>query len=77
MPLLVPTPVGRTQAVDASRTMEGMGFMPTFIWASNTERSYETAAIIARESNLGQNRYITTTTTIITTTATTATAFWL
>ena len=48
---------GRTQAVDASKTLEGMGFMPTFIWASNTERSYETAAIIARESNLGQNRY--------------------
>lgn len=47
--------------------------MPTFIWASNTERSYETAAIIARESNLGQNRYGIATTTIAVTTTPIAT----
>ena len=50
------TESGRVQAVDASKTLEEMGFLPTYIWASNTERSYETAAIIARESQLGQNR---------------------
>jgi hypothetical protein len=47
---------GRIQAIDASHTLESMGFQPTYIWASNTERSYETAAIIAREVQLGQNR---------------------
>lgn len=54
---IVLTVSGRIQAVDASKTLEEMGFLPTYIWASNTERSYETAAIIARESQLGQNRY--------------------
>jgi hypothetical protein len=38
--------------------MSKMDFLPTFIWTSNTERAYETASIIAREFQLGQNRIV-------------------
>ncbi|KAJ1395470.1 histidine phosphatase superfamily, partial [Ochromonadaceae sp. CCMP2298] len=52
------TSVGRQQAVDAAKTMADMGFPATYIWTSNTERAYETANIIAREIQLGQNRIV-------------------
>jgi broad specificity phosphatase PhoE len=52
------TSVGRQQAVDAAKTMAEMGFPATYIWTSNTERAYETANIIAREIQLGQNRIV-------------------
>ena len=35
---------------------EEIGFLPTCIWSSNTGRSHETAVIITRECQLGQNR---------------------
>ena len=38
--------------------METFDFQPTYIWTSNTERAYETASIIAREFQLGQNRIV-------------------
>lgn len=50
--------LGQDQAVDVSRQLEAIGFLPTYIWVSNTERAYETAVIIARESQVGQNRYV-------------------
>lgn len=49
---------GREEAVEAAKSILAMGFSPTYIWTSNTERSYETAAIIARECQLGQNRIV-------------------
>ena len=52
------TMVGRDQAKNAAKALKEMGFNPTFIWASNTERAYETAAVIAAECQLGQNRIV-------------------
>lgn len=52
------TDKGRQQAVEAAKTLEAWNLSPTFIWVSNTERAYETAAIIARECQLGQNRIV-------------------
>lgn len=49
---------GREQAQEAAREINEMGVVATYIWTSNTERAYETAAIIARELQLGQNRII-------------------
>lgn len=49
---------GREQAIAASKQLADMDFSPTYIWASNTERAYETAAIVARESQVGQNRIV-------------------
>eukprot|EP00607_Mallomonas_marina_P004688 CAMPEP_0182431660 /NCGR_PEP_ID=MMETSP1167-20130531/50874_1 /TAXON_ID=2988 /ORGANISM="Mallomonas Sp, Strain CCMP3275" /LENGTH=225 /DNA_ID=CAMNT_0024618253 /DNA_START=272 /DNA_END=949 /DNA_ORIENTATION=- len=49
---------GREEAKEAAKFMEGMGFNPSFIWVSNTERAYETAAVIANELQLGQNRIV-------------------
>eukprot|EP01031_Cornospumella_fuschlensis_P030136 gene30136-36405_t len=52
------TDMGRKQAVEAAKTIEAFGLSPTYIWVSNTERAYETATIIARECQLGQNRIV-------------------
>jgi broad specificity phosphatase PhoE len=49
---------GRQEAIDAAKRLNELDFMPTYIWTSNTERAYETAAIIARETQLGQNRIV-------------------
>ena len=49
---------GRTQVADAVKTLNEIGFSPSFIWVSNTERAYETAVMMARELQLGQNRII-------------------
>jgi broad specificity phosphatase PhoE len=52
------TAEGREQAKRAAAEILKTDFLPTFIWASNTERAYETAAIIAKEVGLGQNRIV-------------------
>eukprot|EP01038_Epipyxis_sp_PR26KG_P005724 gene5724-7907_t len=49
---------GREQAIAAADELNKIGFSPTYIWTSNTERAYETATIIARECQLGQNRIV-------------------
>lgn len=49
---------GQEQAIQAAQKLVNMDFSPTYIWTSNTERAYETAAIIARECQLGQNRIV-------------------
>ena len=49
---------GREQAIAAAHELERIGLEPTFIFTSNTERSYETATIIARELRVGQNRIV-------------------
>eukprot|EP01036_Dinobryon_divergens_P039688 gene39688-52354_t len=49
---------GREQAINAAKSIQSMGFSPTFIWTSNTERAYETAAVMAAELQLGQNRIV-------------------
>ena len=52
------TPEGREQARRAAAELVKADFSPTFIRVSNTERAYETAAIIAKEVGLGQNRIV-------------------
>lgn len=52
------TILGREQAIEAAKHLSDIGFSPTFIWTSNTERAYETAAIVAKETQLGQNRIV-------------------
>ena len=49
---------GQDQAREAVKKLEEINFQPSFIWASNTERAYETAVVMAQESQLGQNRII-------------------
>lgn len=49
---------GRDQAIDAAKILMEMDFIPSYIWVSNTERAYETASIIAKEIQLGQNRIV-------------------
>lgn len=49
---------GREDAKGMAKQLSTIGFSPTFIWTSNTERAYETAVVIARELQLGQNRII-------------------
>lgn len=50
---------GKDQARLAAVRLAGeMGFSPTFIWVSNTQRAYETATVIGEELQLGQNRII-------------------
>ena len=49
---------GKEQTKDMANNLLKMGFSPSFIWTSNTERAYETAASIARVLQLGQNRII-------------------
>lgn len=52
------TPNGREQVIEASKKLEAMGFQPSYIWVSNTERAYESAVILARQIQLGQNRIV-------------------
>lgn len=52
------TAKGREQVIEATKEMIDIDFSPSFIWTSNTERSYETAKIVAQELQLGQNRII-------------------
>jgi broad specificity phosphatase PhoE len=52
------TPEGREQAIKAAKDIMASGFLPTFIRVSTTERSYETAVIVAKEIGLGQNRIV-------------------
>ena len=52
------TPHGREQVIEAGKFLESLGFQPTYIWVSNTERAYESAVILAREIQLGQNRIV-------------------
>lgn len=52
------TATGQQQAREAAKKLQEMDFSPSFIWVSNTERAFETAAIIARECQLGQNRIV-------------------
>lgn len=49
---------GREQAKEMAKKLNDMNFVPTFIWTSNTERAYETGAIVAKEIGLGQNRLV-------------------
>ena len=49
---------GREEAKEAVKRMNELGFSPSYIWTSNTERAYETAVVIARELQLGQNRIV-------------------
>ena len=49
---------GREEAIGIAKDLNRMNFSPSFIWTSNTERAYETAVIVARELELGQNRII-------------------
>jgi broad specificity phosphatase PhoE len=49
---------GREQMVNVAKKLTEMDYNPSFIWTSNTERSYEAAMIIARELQLGQNRIV-------------------
>ena len=50
---------GQEQVKEAAAKLAGeMGFSPTFIWVSNTQRAYETATRIGQELQIGQNRII-------------------
>ena len=49
---------GREDAKKMAEKLIQTGFSPSFIWTSNTERAYETAATIAKELGVGQNRII-------------------
>ena len=42
------TPTGREQIIEASKKLEEMGFQPSYIWVSNTERAYESAVILGK-----------------------------
>ena len=42
------TPTGREQIIQASKKLEEMGFQPSYIWVSNTERAYESAVILGK-----------------------------
>lgn len=44
--------------IKAAKEIMSTGFLPTFIRTSTTERSYETAMIVAKEVGLGQNRIV-------------------
>lgn len=52
------TPNGREQVIEAARKLTENDFIPTYVWTSNTERAYETATILARTFQLGQNRIV-------------------
>lgn len=49
---------GKQQVVEAAINLMGVGFYPSYIWAGITQRSYETATIMAHEFQLGQNRLV-------------------
>lgn len=52
------TPKGRDEMLRVAETLEAMDFSPSFIWASNTERAYESARVLAEDLKLGQNRIV-------------------
>ena len=59
------TPEGRNQVAEAAKTLlcsdnddDDTSFSPSWVWTSNTERAYESATIVARECQLGQNRVV-------------------
>lgn len=55
------TPEGRLQVLDAAKRIcenGEIGLVPSWIYTSNTERAYESATILARECQLGQNRVV-------------------
>ena len=55
------TPEGRLQVLDAAKricTNDEIGLIPSWVYTSNTERAYESATILARECQLGQNRVV-------------------
>lgn len=50
---------GREQIIEAAKEIETkLNFQPSYIWVSNTERAYESAVVLAREIQLGQNRIV-------------------
>ena len=44
---------GREQIIESGKYLESIGFQPSYIWVSNTERAYESAVVLAREIQLG------------------------
>ena len=52
------TEEGRQQVVQAANELKKMDFLVTYIWTSNTERAYESAAALAQELEMGQNRIV-------------------
>jgi broad specificity phosphatase PhoE len=52
------TAKGREQIIETAKQLELAGYQPSFIWVSNTERAYESAAVLARQIQLGQNRIV-------------------
>ena len=51
------TPKGRFQVIETAQRLKD-SFQPSYVWTSNTERAYETAALIASELDIGQNRIV-------------------
>lgn len=52
------TEEGIQQVFEAANKLIQEGFYPSYIWAGNTERSYETGRLLAQEFALGQNRFV-------------------
>ena len=52
------TPKGRDDMLKVAQRLEEIDFQPSFIWASNTERAYESARVLAEDLKLGQNRIV-------------------
>lgn len=55
------TAEGRLQVLDAAKRIcenDEVGLIPSWVYTSNTERAYESATILARECQLGQNRVV-------------------
>ena len=51
------TPQGREEIINAGKKLCSHE-TPSWIWTSNTERAYESATILARECQVGQNRIV-------------------
>ena len=52
------TSKGREDMLNVAKRLEEIDFQPSFIWASNTERAYESARVLAEDLKLGQNRIV-------------------
>ena len=52
------TAKGREDMLMVAKRLEEIDFQPSFIWASNTERAYESARVLAEDLKLGQNRIV-------------------
>jgi broad specificity phosphatase PhoE len=52
------TKLGEQQITLTAEQLLENGFSPTYIWTSNTERAYETAVVLAKVVQLGQNRIV-------------------